>query len=134
METIIILPKDVTVTFYPETNEIEIKINKETMLEKETGDLLMENLFSELGDYDIVQCNEINPTTDTWVTVDGKIYVITPKDLKTIKESGEVKLPFYGLLKDNIDLEMECDRDFILWFYNADTIEEAVETMNKTLV
>lgn len=133
MEQIIILPKDVTVTFLMDINEIEIKINNETVIEKETGNLLTEMIFEELGDCDVVECNEINPTTDTWVCTESKIYVITPNNLKELKDNGSTQLGYHGLIKDNVDLNADSDVEFIKWYYNADTVDEAVEFMNKTI-
>jgi hypothetical protein len=129
METITILPKDVTVTWFPEEKLIEIKINKETMIEKETGNLLLEMLYDELGD--LITCNEINPTTDTWLVEDSEIYILTPKNIAELKETGSTKIGFRGLIKDNVDLDVDSDIDFIMWYYHADTIEEAVQLMNE---
>jgi hypothetical protein len=129
METIIILPKDVTVTWLPETKQIQIEINKETMIEKETGNLFMEKLYDELNG--LITCNEINPTTDTWLIEDGEIYILTPKNIAELKESGVTIIAYQGTLKENVDLTLESDRNFIMWYYSADTIEEAVMIMNE---
>lgn len=126
-----VIPKDVSVAWMPEIKAFEIKINKDTMLEKESGNLLLEKLFNELDD--IVECNEINPTTDSWFAYENNIYILTSKDYVELKETGKTIMSYVGTIKDNVDLEIESDRDFILWYYNADTIEEAVEYMNKTL-
>jgi len=133
MMTIKILPKDVEVAWMPEVNAFEIKINKETMLEKETGDLLMGNLFE--GFEDIVTCQEINPGTDDWFIYDGQIYVLTPKDYAELKETGKTIMSNVGKLKDNVDLDVDSDKEFVLWYFNsADTIEEAIQMMNATKV
>ena len=131
MQTITILPKDVILTWFPERKTIEVKINKNTMLEKETGNLLLEKLYDELGD--IITCNEINPTTDTWLVTDSNIYVLTPKGISELKEKGETEIPLLGTIKDNIDLNIDSDKEFVLWYYSVDTIEEAIELMDNII-
>lgn len=133
MEQIIVLPTDVTVTYLMDINEIEIKINKETVIEKETGNLLIEKIFEELGNCGVIECNEINSTTDTWICSESKIYVITDKNVKELKEKGITQICYHGLIKDNIDLNNSVHTDFIMWYYNSDTVEESVENMNKTI-
>ena len=129
MMTIKVLPKDVEVAWMPEKNAFEIKINKDTMIEKETGYLLVEKLYDELGD--IITCNDINHSTNQWFIYDGKIYVLTEKDIAELKETGKTIMSFQGDLKDNIDLNVKCDTEFIMWYYSVDTVGEAIKCINK---
>ena len=120
--------KDVKVTWMSEMNAFEIKINKDTMLEKETGYLLLEKLYDELGD--IISSDEINPTTDNWFMYDGKIYVLTGKDIAELKETGKTIMSYKGTIKENVDLNVEADREFIKWYFQVDTLKEAIAAMN----
>lgn len=120
---------NVDVEFLNELNGYKVIINKETMIEKETGNLLIEKVYDELGDSDLVECNEINPSTDSWLINDGNIYELTKKNVSELKESGSTIISFYGKLEDNIDLDCESDKAFIMWYYGSDTIEEAKKEM-----
>lgn len=131
MESITIIPKDVSVAWMPELNEFKISINKETMIEKESNNLLIEKLYDELSNYDIVECNEINPSSDcNWFVIGSAIYNLNGKNISELKKDGETIISYHGRLKDNIDLNVESDKNFIIWYYSVDTLEEAIELLN----
>jgi len=120
--------KDVIVTWMPEINAFEIKINKDTMINKETGDIDLETLYSGLDD--IITCQEINSSSDYWFAYDGEIYILTDNDFKELKETGKTIMSYNGTIKENVDLDVESHREFIKWYYSADTLKEAIAAMN----
>lgn len=125
------MKKDVRVIYLEEENAFHITINKETMLEKETGYLLLEKVYDELGDSDIIVANEINKGSDTCLLNDSNVYMFNSNNVTELKENGKTKITFTAKLKEIIAIDYQTDREFLLWYYNVETIEEAIEILNN---
>mgnify|MGYP001156628358 CR=1 FL=1 len=82
----------------------------------------IEDLYTELGDKDIITANEINPSDGTWLLNGQDIFMLTDDDISELKGNDVVFLPYYDDLKNQIDLDIECDAEFAKWYYNSDDL------------
>lgn len=93
-------------------------------------DDLLNDFMEAIGGDDIVSCNEINTHND-YMVIDSLLHIYRFGNLNSLEESGRIELGKCGTLKDEINLEMESHRDFLMWYFHTDTIEEAVHNMNE---
>lgn len=100
---------------YLENGNISIEIDKNT------GNLLYENILEALGDIDIVTCNEINEGEyDMLVDSEENIFFLQSKQFSELKKTGKTELVKHSTLKDNINLDNEYHKKFLTWYYNED--------------
>lgn len=77
----------------------------------------IEAFFEWLGDFDIVTAHEIK---DDFVCAAGILYRFSDMDLLHLINNGKIILQCVGPLKDYINMERDCERDFYLWYNHLD--------------
>jgi len=87
----------------------------------------LEEIMVELGDNDIVSCNEINSTGEYWVVNEGNIYCLSDKNQNDLFDGRKTVMSKVGSLIDYIDTSTENDINFLMWYYGTKDPQEAVQ-------
>ena len=80
----------------------------------------LEDLYSELGDLDIVECNEIGSDgLSTLIDSKRNVYIIYNIPLSALKFYGVTTICKVAHLIDYINLNLKSHRDFLAWYYST---------------
>ena len=87
----------------------------------------LEEIMVELGDNNIVSCNEINSTGEYWVVNEGNIYCLSDKNQNDLFDGRKTVMSKVGSLIDYIDTSTENDINFLMWYYGTKDPQQAVQ-------
>ena len=95
---------------------LEVRYNNETKsLTIKSGGFKIENgeqygeMWDLLGDFDIVQANEIK---QDYLAFEGAVYELNDSDISKLSSTGGVVLEYLGTVEEL------ADENFINWYYN----------------
>lgn len=107
--------------------KLTLKIDKDIIITPNQDFEDLEDIMIELGDNDIVSCNEINPTGEYWVLNDGIIYSLSDQNQNDLFGGEKTVMNKVGTLIDYIDTANESDKYFLMWYYGTKDPQEAVQ-------
>lgn len=109
---------------------MEITINKTIQIKVSVKDkgvfknkqVVVETIFDELGELDIIQANEINSSKNysLFVNSDQKLYTFSANNLKELNEKKVTEMPYLCTLKEHINPAKQSHRDFLEWYFGKD--------------
>lgn len=96
--------------------DIQIQISDEFKNELNTSGHIGD-LFDELND--LVTADEINPHSgEHWLANENNLFSMAINDYKQLLDKGVCRVYNIGTIDENVNMNVENDRDFHNWYYN----------------
>lgn len=75
------------------------------------------DVFDSLDD--LITVDEINPNSgEHWLENEGNLFSFFADDFNNLQEKGFCRIYYIGRLEDNVDMNIQSDRDFMEWYNN----------------